>query len=436
MKSTRKRLIAAAVAFTAVLGFGATESHALQVGSFAPVVFNSGVPNSEVTVNLTVDNPQAAGFLTAYPCANGAPNPLTSNVNFRAGQTTSTAGIVKSDSSGNVCVISNVQTDIIVDKFDVRPLTDSQSRNISFGVHNGLRMVDTRNTGRVAGSSVFSYHAGAPGSTVLMNLTAVNPDTPGYLTAWPCDQPMPVASNVNYVAGDIVPNFVQTLADGSGNVCVFSTATTDLVIDQVAESSNAFMTTHNPVRKVDTRTNGTQLSPGVPMAVSVTPGPATVSFNLTAVNPTVAGYLTAYSCDAARPATSNVNFVAGETRANFARVRTNGQLCIVSNTTVDVVLDQVAEDTSVYASNGGRVYDSRTIPTPAPVPAPPAPTSPAAGASCLGGYINVDGNCIPSPTSAPSAPAGATAQCRDGTYSFSQHRQGTCSYHGGVARWL
>ena len=33
-------------------------------------------------------------------------------------------------------------------------------------------------------------------------------------------------------------------------------------------------------------------------------------------------------------------------------------------------------------------------------------------------------------------PAGATAQCRDGTYSFSQHRSGTCSHHGGVARWL
>ena len=282
----RMRLIAAAVTFTAVLGFSATESHALQVGSFAPVVFNAGVPNGEVTVNLTVDNPQTAGFLTAYPCANGAPNPLTSNVNFRAGQTTSTAAIVKSDSSGNVCVISNVQTDIIIDKFDVRPLTDSQGRNISLGVHNGVRMADTRNTGRVAGGSVFSYHAGAPGSTVLMNLTAVNPDTAGYLTAWPCAQPMPVASNVNFVAGDTVPNFVQTLVDGSGNVCVFSTATTDLVIDQVAESANAFMTTHNPVRKVDTRTNGARLLPGVPLAVSVTPGPATVSFNLTGVSPT------------------------------------------------------------------------------------------------------------------------------------------------------
>jgi hypothetical protein len=33
-------------------------------------------------------------------------------------------------------------------------------------------------------------------------------------------------------------------------------------------------------------------------------------------------------------------------------------------------------------------------------------------------------------------PAGATAECADGTYSYSLHRQGTCSYHGGVAEWL
>ena len=40
-------------------------------------------------------------------------------------------------------------------------------------------------------------------------------------------------------------------------------------------------------------------------------------------------------------------------------------------------------------------------------------------------------------TAASAAPPpGATAKCRDGTYSFSQHRSGTCSHHGGVARWL
>ena len=39
-------------------------------------------------------------------------------------------------------------------------------------------------------------------------------------------------------------------------------------------------------------------------------------------------------------------------------------------------------------------------------------------------------------SSAGSTPPGATARCRDGTYSYSKHHQGTCSHHGGVAKWL
>jgi hypothetical protein len=38
--------------------------------------------------------------------------------------------------------------------------------------------------------------------------------------------------------------------------------------------------------------------------------------------------------------------------------------------------------------------------------------------------------------SAAATPPGATAVCRDGTYSYSQHHSGTCSHHGGVAKWL
>lgn len=38
--------------------------------------------------------------------------------------------------------------------------------------------------------------------------------------------------------------------------------------------------------------------------------------------------------------------------------------------------------------------------------------------------------------SSTSVPRGATARCRDGTYSYSQHHRGTCSHHGGVAEWL
>lgn len=51
-------------------------------------------------------------------------------------------------------------------------------------------------------------------------------------------------------------------------------------------------------------------------------------------------------------------------------------------------------------------------------------------------YTNSNGQLIQSPTFYNSAPNGATALCRDGTYSFSRSRRGTCSHHGGVAHWL
>lgn len=52
-------------------------------------------------------------------------------------------------------------------------------------------------------------------------------------------------------------------------------------------------------------------------------------------------------------------------------------------------------------------------------------------------YINSDGRSVHSPAHASGGvPAGATAVCGDGTYSFSQHHRGTCSHHGGVSRWL
>jgi len=51
-------------------------------------------------------------------------------------------------------------------------------------------------------------------------------------------------------------------------------------------------------------------------------------------------------------------------------------------------------------------------------------------------YTNSRGNVVQSPTHYDAPPEGATAQCNDGTYSFSQSRRGTCSHHGGVRRWM
>lgn len=55
-----------------------------------------------------------------------------------------------------------------------------------------------------------------------------------------------------------------------------------------------------------------------------------------------------------------------------------------------------------------------------------------------GSYINRDGIEVhrPAHTTSGAVPPGASAQCRDGSYSFSLYHSGTCSHHGGVSSWL
>jgi hypothetical protein len=53
-----------------------------------------------------------------------------------------------------------------------------------------------------------------------------------------------------------------------------------------------------------------------------------------------------------------------------------------------------------------------------------------------GYYTNSNGVKVQSPTSSFIVPKGASAQCKDGTYSFSKHHSGTCSGHKGVKKWL
>lgn len=55
-----------------------------------------------------------------------------------------------------------------------------------------------------------------------------------------------------------------------------------------------------------------------------------------------------------------------------------------------------------------------------------------------GHYTNVNGDQVHQPAKSLNGaiPTGTSAQCRDGDFSFSEHHSGTCSRHGGVAKWL
>lgn len=74
-----------------------------------------------------------------------------------------------------------------------------------------------------------------------------------------------------------------------------------------------------------------------------------------------------------------------------------------------------------------------SAPFPSLMHAPAAAEARSYGVCGADTYANSRGNCVHRPVKANRAPAGATARCRDGSYSFSQSRRGTCSWHGGVA---
>ncbi len=90
------------------------------------------------------------------------------------------------------------------------------------------------------------------------------------------------------------------------------------------------------------------------------------------------------------------------------------------------------------------VFRAPTRYSPPPTKAPTQITAPTATQQQSGGlsndtyYTNTAGNEVHAPaySNDGSIPAGASAKCADGTYSFSQSRRGTCSGHGGVAQWL
>src|SRR5438105_9823169 len=84
---------------------------------------------------------------------------------------------------------------------------------------------------------------------------------------------------------------------------------------------------------------------------------------------------------------------------------------------------------SVVLGGGIGLWSTRS-PTTVEASSPSAPAR--------GNYINRDGHLVPRPCgnwNTDAAPQNSSALCRDGNYSFSEHRQGSCSHHGGVARY-
>jgi hypothetical protein len=220
------------------------------------------------------------------------------------------------------------------------------------------------------GRSTFELDVG-PG-TAAINVVAVQPEAPGFITAYPCELGLPLASNVNHVNQPVVANLVLATPDASGRVCLYSLATTNLVVDVTGSfgTSSAFDPRDTPLRIVDTR-DGTgaplrRVAAGTALRFDVPGGSsaAAVAINVVAVNPSGPGHLTAYACDRGLPATSNINYTTEPVVSNLvvARPSADGAVCIFTLAEVDLVVDLAgtfSADGYVALDDAVRLADTR-----------------------------------------------------------------------------
>lgn len=391
MRRTRTQLIVAAAFIAAGVWAPQAATAGPSGGALPPqLVLEIFVADDElvpydalaVALNVTVVDPVADGFLTVYPCDEAEPN--TSNLNYRAGTTIPNAVIARVDYDGYVCVATSAATDVIVDVAGYFPF-DSPLTPLD----NPERILDTRNgigapVARVLGGNTLEFQVGgrlstpADASAAVINVTAVNAGAAGFATVYPCGQPLPNASNLNFAAGQTVPALVIARLGAGGKVCVKTTATIDILADVSAYfplGASGYTPIDNPERILDTR-NGIGAPIGRASANSElgfqvigkagVPASATaVVLNVTATQAAAAGFTTVYACGTAVPNASNLNFRTGADVPNLviAKIGADGRVCTKSSADVGVIADVAGYfegvDAYVPLASPHRVADTR-----------------------------------------------------------------------------
>ena len=342
---------------------------------------------SAVALNVTAVSPAGDGFLSAWPC--GGPEPTTSNLNFGGGQTVANSVMVGVGSNGRVCLKSSAPTDVLA---DVSAWFDGTS---PFAPLAPDRLVDTRsgvgfasrklNAGEVLAMPIRGQRGvGGDAGAAVLNLTATAPDAEGFLTAYPCDQPVPSSSNVNFDAGRTVPNAVVATLAGNGSMCVTSNVATHVLVDLMGWLHGNESTPIKPTRLLDTRSGigaakGTMAAPLATAAVTVAgqagvPGGTGLAIlNVTATGATSDGFATAYPCDRPVPNTSTLNIVRGRNVANLAvvPVANDGTVCLATQLYGNGAVHMVADVTGWLPGPAlAAVVPTRfaTLPLGAPLP--------------------------------------------------------------------
>ncbi len=351
-----------------------------------------------VVLNLTMVDVDGAGFASVWPAGSLMPTVSSANTDV-AGQTVANMVTVPLGVDGFVSIFSSIGADYIVDVQGVYESATSAAAG-RFVALTPRRAIDTRLSTSLAPNSSITVDVAAVGvpvdaSAAVLNVTATQTRAGGYLTVWPADTTMPVASNLNVPGpGYTVANQVIARVT-NGRVGVYSFERTDVIVDVTGymtgtaapAGSDGLFVPITPARLLDTRTPGPQssgqpIASGESLTLPITgrggvpgSGVQAVALNVTATRTLASGYVTTWPANTPLPDTSSLNFVAaGRTVPNHVVAPINGgAVSFYSFGGTDLLADVMGywlDATAVAPGTGGAVVSVNTI-TPPPITAPP-----------------------------------------------------------------
>ncbi|WP_445269349.1 PKD domain-containing protein [Streptomyces sp. DSM 41634] len=292
---------------------------------------------SAVVVNVTVTGALEDTHLTVWP--EGQDRPATSNVNVRAGATTSnTVTVPVAGHDGAYMQLNSGRASIIVDFVGYYQPNIGQR----FSPLAPTRLLDTRTSGGAltGGKTRTVKVAGVGGipadaTAVAFNLTGTGSTEAAHVIAYPNPAKRTATSNLNLEPGKDKSNQAIVPVGPDGTITLFTNSgSTHLVLDAVGyygKDGKALFKPVVPKRLADTRTTG-KLAPGATTTVSGLPANAVGAvLNVTATDTTSPGFLTAYAFGGTLPGASSLNTIPGVTVPNHVTTPVGSGKVSVSN---------------------------------------------------------------------------------------------------------
>ncbi len=234
-----------------------------------------------------------------------------------------------------------------------------------------VRLVDTRENKGFTRSAPTTLQvpvagiSGVPKTAVAISLSVAvtNTTSAGFVTVWPAGESMPLASNVNFEAGQIVSNGLIVKLGAAGKLSIYSNVPVDIVVDvtgafiPAATSKAGRFVATDPVRLLDSRAGAPMPAGGLVRVALPTSAPrdaVAAAVTLTTSGDNEPGFFTAFGAGSV-PWSSSLNVdTPDSTRAATVVVPVSGGgLSVFSSSGGHMIVDFLGYFTGASAATSG-----------------------------------------------------------------------------------